>query len=566
MNIVKHLHWIIYPLFFLACARQTTPTGGPKDSIPPSLESAIPKHGQVNFKGKTIELTFSETIILNNPKEQLLITPSLGDKYDIKAKKNQVIINLEQDLQDSTTYSINFREAVQDITEKNPAEMLKLAFSTGSYIDSLSIEGNVYDPLKATDVKDATVALYQLDTFDIFKHRPTYVTKSDAKGKFKIENLKPGTYFIYGMADKNKNLIADSKTEAYGFLRDSIQLVKNVKDVRLPFIHLDSRPLKLTSARPYGTYFNLKTTKNLTSYKITTTEDEHLISSFGEDQANIRVYNTFQDKDSVSTHFTARDSINNVIDTTLYVKFSKRDAKPDNFTLSLKRFNVVGTKGLIQGQIQFTKPILEVNFDSIFYSIDSTQRVSFNQQDLHWDSLRNLLIVQKSFDKNLLPKDVEPETKVVQSRTPQKSPPGKTPPKPSPDNQLYLGKGAFISIELDSSKNILERLPPSKLEDTGILLVEIQTQAKHFFVELLTKEHEVLAVKRNLKKFNFEDLKPADYQIRLVIDDDNDGKWNPGNFYLRQEPEPIIFHKNEKGVPVVNLKANWELGPLLIKH
>ena len=175
-------------------------------------------------------------------------------------------------------------------------------------------------------------------------------------------------------------------------------------------------------------------------------------------------------------------------------------------------------------------------------------------------------IVEKSFDKNLLPKDIEPETKVVQSRTPQKSPPGKTTTKPSPDNQLYLGKGAFISIELDSSKNVMERLLPSKLEDTGILLVEIQTQAKHFFVELLSKEHEVLAVKRNAKKFNFEDLKPADYQIRLVIDDDNDGKWSPGNFYLRQEPEPIIFYKNEKGVPVVNLKANWELGPLLIKH
>src|SRR5688572_1967904 len=203
MNIVKHIHWLIYSLFVLACARQTTPTGGPKDSIPPTLINSLPKQGQVNFKGKTIELTFSETIILNNPKEQLLITPSLGDKYVIKAKKNQVVLTLEQDLQDGTTYAINFREAIQDITEKNPAEMLKIAFSTGSYIDSLSIEGNVYDLLKTTDIKDATVALYQLDTFDIFKHRPTYVTKSDAKGKFKIENLKPGKYFIYGMEDKN---------------------------------------------------------------------------------------------------------------------------------------------------------------------------------------------------------------------------------------------------------------------------------------------------------------------------------------------------------------------------
>src|SRR5688572_11419695 len=402
MNIVKHIHWLIYSLFVLACARQTTPTGGPKDSIPPTLINSIPKQGEVNFKGKTIELTFSETILLNNPKEQLLVTPALGNEFDVRAKKNQVIITLEQDLKDSTTYAINFREAVQDITEKNPAEMLKLAFSTGSYVDSLSIEGTVYDLLKTTDIKDATVALYQLDTFDIFSHKPTYITRSDPKGKFRLENLKPGKYFIYGMEDKNKNLLADSKTEAYGFLRDSIQLTKDVKDVRLPFIHLDSRPLKLTSARPSGTYFNVKTAKHLTNFRTTTHDDEHIVSSFGEDQTNIKIYNTFEDKDSVLTYFTGRDSINNSIDTTLYVKFSKRDAKPENFDIALSRFNVIGTKGLIQGQIKFTKPVLRVNFDSIFYTIDSTQRISFNQQDLHWDTIRNLLYIRKSFDKNLL--------------------------------------------------------------------------------------------------------------------------------------------------------------------
>ena len=113
---------------------------------------------------------------------------------------------------------------------------------------------------------------------------------------------------------------------------------------------------------------------------------------------------------------------------------------------------------------------------------------------------------------------------------------------------------------------MIERLPPSKLEDTGMILVEIQTTAKHFFVELLTKDFQPIDLKHNTKKFNFEDLKPGDYQIRLVIDENNDGKWSPGNFYLREEPEPVIFYKNEKGVPFVNLKANWELGPLLIKH
>ena len=426
MKIIKHTHWLIYSIFFLACARQTAPTGGPKDTIPPTLINSIPKQGQVNFKGKTIELTFSETIILNNPKEQLIITPTLGKDFSFKTKKNQVILTFDSDLKDSTTYSINFRDAVQDITEKNPAQRLKLAFSTGNYVDSLSIDGTAYDLLRNVDSKDATVALYQLDTFDIFQHKPIYVTKSDSKGKFKIENLKPGIYFLYGLEDKNKNLLADSKSEAYGFLRDSIHLTENIQDVRLPFIHLDARPLKLTSARPYGTYFNIKTAKNLTSYKITTSEDEHIISSFAEDQANIRIYNTFEGKDSVSTHFAGRDSINNFIDTTLYVKFSNRDVKPETFELSLNRFNVIGTKGFIQGQIKFTKPVLKVNYDSIYYSIDSAKHILFTPQDLHWDSIHNLLLLEKTFDKNLLPKEPLPDSNGNPPKRTPKTSPGKT--------------------------------------------------------------------------------------------------------------------------------------------
>jgi hypothetical protein len=263
-SLVKNLHWFIYLIFILGCARQTTPTGGPKDSIPPRLVSSIPQHEQTNFAGKTVTMTFSETVILNNPREELIVTPALTKDVDIKAKKNQVELTFQEELQPNTTYSLNFRETVQDITEKNPAMMLKLAFSTGDYIDSLSIEGNVYDNLTAKETKDATVCLYERDTFDIFKHRPTYFTKTDDKGNFKIENLKSGTYFIYAMIDKNKNLVVDSKTEAYGFQTDPLILTEATKGISLPLVRLDSRLLKLTNTRPYGTYFNIRTTKNLT--------------------------------------------------------------------------------------------------------------------------------------------------------------------------------------------------------------------------------------------------------------------------------------------------------------
>lgn len=556
MRIYKNIHWLIYPLFLLSCARQTTPTGGPKDSIPPVLISSLPKHEQINFKGQTIQLEFSETVILNNPREQLIVTPDIGKEIDITAKKNTVTIALDEDLKDSTTYSINFRESVQDITEKNPAQRLKLAFSTGPYVDSLSIEGTVYDLLETKKIKDATLGLYQSDTFNIFKHRPTYITKSDEKGNFKLENLKPGKYFLYGLEDKNKNLIVDGKTESYGFQTDTIDLKKNITNVAIPLIRLDSRPLKLTSARPYGTYFNIKTTKSLTDFKILNQENEPLISSFGEDLTNVRIYNTFENKDSLQIRFIANDSIDNSIDTVLYVKFSDREVKPENFNLTLNDFQVIGTKGVIEGKINFSKPLLAIDFDSIFYRIDSVKTIPITSQDIQWDTLNNQLVLKKTFDKTLLPEE-NPAAKKTNFKNDKST---------TVENQFYLGVSAFVSIELDSSKKTIEKLIPSKLEDTGIIFVDIQTAEPSFVVQLLTKDFQLITSKANAKKITFEDLKPGDYQIRLIIDTNKDGKWNPGNFYQKEKPEPVAFYKNEKEITIVNLKANWELGPLLIKY
>ena len=163
----------VITLLILSCAKQSTPTGGPKDTIPPVLVGSIPAEKQKLFKSQKIELEFSELIILNNPKDQIIITPSIGKDYKITAKKNTATIEVDKPLSDSTTYTINFRDAIQDITEKNPARNLHLAFSTGTYIDSLSISGSIHELLTDKFIKDVTVALYQSDTFDIFKHKPS---------------------------------------------------------------------------------------------------------------------------------------------------------------------------------------------------------------------------------------------------------------------------------------------------------------------------------------------------------------------------------------------------------
>ena len=88
MRLRQNIHWFLYPLFVLGCAKQTAPTGGPKDTIPPILISSRPSTQQTNFNGLSIQLTFNEQLILNNPKEQIIITPDLGNKFEAQAKKN----------------------------------------------------------------------------------------------------------------------------------------------------------------------------------------------------------------------------------------------------------------------------------------------------------------------------------------------------------------------------------------------------------------------------------------------------------------------------------------------
>ena len=109
---MKYYFLFIIPLFILSCARQTSPTGGPKDTIPPRLIHSLPEKGQTNFKGREITLQFNEAVILNNPKEQIIIIPSIDKKYSTAVRKNTVTINIETSLTDSTTYSFNFRDAI----------------------------------------------------------------------------------------------------------------------------------------------------------------------------------------------------------------------------------------------------------------------------------------------------------------------------------------------------------------------------------------------------------------------------------------------------------------------
>lgn len=548
-----------YPLLLvllfiaLSCAKQTQPTGGPKDEQPPVLIDSNPKMGSVSFKDSKIELSFSEAVIVDKPKEQILISPSVKG-FETTYRKNKVFLTFSDPLADSTTYNLNFRESIKDITEKNPTQNLTLAFSTGAYLDSLSVSGNTFDLLTSKEINDVTVAVaFATDTFNIFKHKAQFFTKASKEGFYNIENLKPAKYFIYAFQDKNKNLLVDSKNEKYGFIGQSINLKEDSTHLMIPIIALDSRPIKLVSAKPLQNYFILKTNKGIKTYEVTFVRGGEEVFSRGSDEASIKIFNTDTDSDSTLTRIILSDSLSNTIDTTLYIKFNpiKEKTTLDKFTIKTNQAKVLEKTGEMTTSISFSKPIKRILMDSIYFQLDSANSLTLNESNVKLDSqtlqLHITINLPKQKESNDPKKEADPSKRKIISI-----------------NELRLGKGALLSIDNDSSVYTIIRPTYYKEEDLAITLVDVKTTSRHYFIELLNQQNQIIAKSINNPKPTFKDIVPSEYLLRLIIDENNNGVWDPGNYFTNREPEKIFYYYDDKNNQKFTLKANWEYGPLLI--
>ena len=198
---------------FLAqrCANAVAPTGGPKDTTPPVVVAAVPENQSTHFIGKKIEITFDEFITLENANQNVMISPPLKEKLDIKLKNKTVVVKFKENLVPNTTYTINFGSAIKDLHEGNPFKDYVYSFSTGDHIDTLSITGKVVDAETIFALKDANANLY----FDLANEASAFldmlVTPSDS-------TLKPITLRMFTEVDSTQVLL-EKKLIEEGLLR-----------------------------------------------------------------------------------------------------------------------------------------------------------------------------------------------------------------------------------------------------------------------------------------------------------------------------------------------------------
>jgi uncharacterized protein (DUF2141 family) len=575
----------LLPLFIVSlfasslyqCAQVMSPQGGPRDTIPPQLIIANPPQETRNFSGQKFSFVFDERIKLDQIQNELIITPRIDTEYDYQVKRNQLILTFEEPFKDSTTYTFNFRESIQDVTESNPTRENKFVFSTGNTLDSLSVEGVVTELFSRDSVESATVGLYVVgDTTTIFNGQPYYFTETEEDGTFSLQNIQDGAYRLYAFMDNNKNLQLDFKEEAYGFIEDTLYVTTDIADLNIPLFHVDARPLELLRALPSGQHFDFNYNKYITRYLITTPDTDQLIyTGFVKDHRSIRIYNTFDEIDSILTIIQAFDSLGYSTTDTAQVKFNESN-RSEEFTFSVTPPSGSVVEPSFNGYITASPPILQINTDSIFLQYNTTRICCVPDSSLQLNLFRDTLYfsihtqladidsvnaqtertIQAQKDSLAAQTQAASQQPLTQKQQRDKSSQRTT--TNAKGLNLYLGNSAIISATNDTLASRTIGYTLSTPEDYGVIIGTVETDYESYTIQLVNNQNEVVKAANSVSQFTFTGVDPGSYTIRVLIDADNDGQWSYGNILENRNPEPIYFYPE-----TISIRANWQQQPKL---
>lgn len=520
-------------VFLQSCAQMASPPGGKKDTLAPVVVSSIPLNKSKNFKGKKIELNFNEYVTVKNLNQELLITPSIGN-YETRIRPTGLTLVLDSALKDNTTYTFNFRNAVEDIAERNKGKNIKLVFSTANTIDSLKIEGRVKHLLTNKKADNITVGLYPYtDSLSIDKAKPYYFVRTDTSGTYALENLAAGKYYMAAFEDANNNLIYNSAKESVDFISEPfIDLRKNeTRDFKIALQNQD--PLKLSKTTSTAKTILYEFSRGIKTANLRFSSSEKPLYQIENDR-NLRIYaGSLNKADTLKIEAELQDSVGRTSQLKLKSKFRElaKKEKSTNAPLGFDIFPKVGAQIVPTDSILiiFPKPVLQWVSKKVHILTDNEDDLTFPDEAFSWNQFQNVLTIKSAF----LPK-LEKFT-------------------------LSLDKIAFVGPEADSTneyKQVIKRLDP---EETGVIEGGIRKPGHYIYQLLKGEKLEKAYEQKSTGPCSFQNVEPGIYTLRAIVDTNENGQWDIGNYKTRAKSEEIYYFESK-----IKLKANFQLTDLWI--
>jgi len=208
----------------ISCARMGNPDGGWYDETPPKVLGATPADKATEVKAQKVKISFDEFVKIDNPTENVIVSPPQLQAPEIKATGKSIEVKLLDSLKANTTYTIDFSDAISDNNEGNPLGNYTYSFSTGAEIDTMEVSGYVVAAENLEPVKGILVGLYANLADSAFEKQPMLrVSRTDSRGHFVIKGVKRGTYRVYALQDVDGNYQFNQKSEMIAFNHELIK-------------------------------------------------------------------------------------------------------------------------------------------------------------------------------------------------------------------------------------------------------------------------------------------------------------------------------------------------------
>ncbi len=559
---------LIYSFYFIiiisSCAKISPLEGGYKDTLSPILIYSNPKNHSINFKEKVFSFEFDEIIDASGLSQKLIISPYFNNTPELKFKKNNLLLTFDSSFKENTTYILNFADGVKDITEGNPAKNTKLVFSTGNKIDSSFISGFVLDPLKNKFVEGALVVLYnKKDSLGLFNKKPLYFSFSNKDGGFLIENIKSGEYKMYSFIDENQSFIAESKNEAFGYLPNNLKLDSFISNINISLFKENPQKLKLDRKRERGLVYELTYSKYIKKVNVYT---KGFINYSLNDNNLLRFYKGKLKQDSVFVIVEAFDSLQEKTTDSLFVSFGKESKRVSKLSHQLKTNYRNDLDDTLLLNFSFSKPINNKLFsfsfyvDTVFYTgpyysksvwnknkTKNKTKLYLNQKAvaLFVDSLKNKAIADSLiYEKDSIYTFFKNYYKKLKK-----------------DRVFFVvPKGSVVSVEKDTLNKIEKNFLFRGKDFYGSVSGSISGLGTKVLVQLVSENFSRIYKNKKLNNnFYFNKVEPGKYYIKIIIDNNENNKWDYGSILKNIGSEEIIYYKEK-----IEVRPNWIIEDLII--
>jgi hypothetical protein len=512
----------------MSCAKRGSITGGLKDTLAPVLSSSSPKNFNTNFKGDQIVLNFDEYVKLKNLNKQLVISPPMKHEPLITPTNVSKVltIKIKDTLEPNTTYSFNFGQSITDNNEGNAMNQFKYIFSTGPYIDSLSIGGIVKDAYEKNVDNFVSVMLYEVnDKYKdsvVYKDLPRYITNTlDSLRTFKLENLKAGKYLLVAMKDKGSNNKFNPKDDKIGFIKHFITIPNDTlfelelfKET-LPLKTL--KPIQASGNRLFLPYEGKQNFK-LSQPKIVLKNNDEILET---------IVTQFPKKDSLQVWYKPlkADSLQLEVTKENYNKkftFKIKDQKKDTLNITAVQNGVINFRDRFTLEtatplVKFDKSKIKlINKDSL--AVDFTTEYNELEQKLYVDFKKEPL---EKYKFTFLP-------------------------------------GALTDFYDNVNDTLSYKLNTKEYADYGNLVLNLKN-VKRFpiIVEITNKKGDVVLASDysdGNTKLQFDLLQPESFTLRITYDDNKNKVYDSGNFLTKTYAEEVFYYQKE-----IDVRTNWDV-------